>query len=454
MAVAGLLACSGYARADAPKLSLDPTVLTAASTAPQGLLMQGLDKAGMGKTLADAKLNIYGWVESGYTYNHRTGSGDSPIILPGPFNHEYGNHYMLNQFVLRAERQVDTKNFDVGGMIEIMYGSDSGRLHPYGGLGFDGSDRSDNGNPNDPDSAGTSEEGLVVTNFNPTWQFDIPQAYVTINLPVGNGLQLMVGKFATILGYESFDAINNPFYSHSYIFSAEPFTHVGVLGSYQLNDQLGLKLGISRGWDMAMEDNNGCAIDVLGQVSYKFSKQVNFVFNYTVGPENAGDSSHYRVALDPIVYWQATEALKFGFEGLYIYDGGMNGNIEDFSDGRTHAYGDIWGAALYAGYKVNDNLTVNGRVEKVHGLVGTFEGFNATDLNNDSDTIPALSAYEITLGVTVTPMPKDQYLKGLSIRPEIRYDFTDSTAHKFFPGPGGENFKDQLTFACDVVFQF
>ena len=450
MAVAGLLACSGLARADAPKLALDPTVITAASSAPQGLLMQTLDKAGMGKTLADARLNIYGWVESGYTYNHREGSNDSEVIIPGPFNHEFDNHYMLNQLVLRMERQVDTTKFDVGGMIEVMYGSDSGRLHPYGGLGFDGSDRSDNGIPDDFDSAGYSAGNVVVNNLNPIWQFEIPQAYVTINLPVGNGLQVMVGKFATILGYESFDAINNPFYSHSYLFSAVPFTHVGALASYQLNDQLGLKLGVTRGWDMATEDNNGCAIDVIGQVSYKFSKQVNFVFNYSVGPENAGDTGHYRVALDPILYWQVTDALKIGFEGLYVYDGGRNAGV--LSD-STHAYSDIWGGALYAGYKVNDNLTVNGRLEKAHALVGTFDGYNVVD-NLDLDTIPALSAYEITLGVTVTPCPKDQYLKGLSIRPEVRYDVTDSTEYKFYPGPNDTNFKDQLTFACDVIFAF
>ena len=438
MAVAGLLACSGFAMADSPKLSLDPTVITADATAPQGLLMQGLDKVGVGKTLEDAKINIYGWVESGYTYNHRHSGDNFGFIIPGPFNHEVGNHYMLNQAVLRFERQVDTKKFDVGGLIEFMYGSDSGPLHPYGGLGFDGSDRSDNKDPSDPD--GTS-------NFNPKWQVDFPQAYVTINLPVGNGLQLMVGKFATVVGYESFDAISNPFYSHSFIFGAEPFTHVGVLGSYQLNDQLGLKLGISRGWDMATEDNNG-SIDVIGQVSYQFNKQLNFAFNYTVGPENANDSSHYRVAANPIVTFQATDALSFALEGIYVYDGGLNGD----GPAITHAYGDVWGAALYAGYKVNDNLTINGRLEKAHALIGTFDGYNLGQ-NLNLGGIPAISAYEITLGVTVKPMPKDQFLKGLSIRPEIRYDFTDSSAYSFFPA-NGTTYKDQLTFACDVIFAF
>jgi hypothetical protein len=435
-AVAGLLASSGLAMADS--LTIDPAVASADATASQGLLMQGLDKVGVGKTLADNKITVDGWVESGYTYSHRHGSG-TPVVLPGPFNHEIGNHYMLNQTVLRLIKDVDVKKFDIGGQIEVLYGTDGGVLHPYGGLGFNGSDRSDNNTPNDPDG---------FNNLNPQYQFDIPQAYVTLNLPVGDkGLQLNIGKFAGLLGYESFEAVNRPFYSNSYLFNLEPLTHVGVLASYQVNDQLGVKLGVTRGWDMAFEDNNGCAIDVIGQVSYQFSKELSLAFNYSVGPENAGDTGHYRVALDPILRWQATDQLLLAVEGLYAFDGGWNG-----IPGATHAYGDAWGAALYAGYKINDMFTINGRVEKVHSNLPLS---SYTDLGRLELTPPvALSAYEITLGTTITPMPKDQYLKGLSIRPEIRYDFTDSTGNKFFTGGTGNLYKDQLTFACDVIFAF
>jgi hypothetical protein len=423
-AVAGLLASSGFAMADT--LSIDPAVATPDDTASQGLLMQGMDKAGLGKTMADAKLTLDGWVQGGYTYDHRHGSGSAANgILPGPFNTEVGNHFTGNQLVLRLIRDVNTKTFDVGGQIEVMYGTDSHVLHPYGGLGFDGQDKSDDTDPN-----GTR----------PEFQFDVPQAYVTLNLPVGeNGLQLNIGKFATLLGYESYEAVNTPFYSHSYIFNVEPFTHVGVLASYQATNELGFKLGVTRGWDMATEDNNGCAIDVIGQVSYQFSKELSLAFNYSVGPENAGDTAHYRVALDPILRWQATKELSFALEGLYIFDGGWNG----LEASNHHAYGDVWGGALYAGYKINDYVTVNGRAEKVHGLLPSLVGSTG-----------GASVYETTLGLAITPMPKDQFLKGLQIRPEIRYDFVDSTINKPFVAGTGRAFKDQLTFACDVIFAF
>jgi hypothetical protein len=440
MAVASVLATSSLAMADAaPKtsLSLNPTVVTADTAAPDGLLMMGLDKAGVAKILKDAKLNIYGWIEGGYTYNHRHGGSgqNDATIFPGPFNTERGNRFMMNQLVLRFEKQVDGKTFDVGGMVELMYGSDANRIHATG-LGYNGSDATDNNSPADSDA---------VANIDPTWQFDIPQAYVDIGVPIGTGLRVRVGKFVTLLSYETIDPRTNPFYSHSYLFNAVPFTHVGIMGDYKVNDNLEVQLGITRGWDIGTEDTNGCAIDVLGQIAYKFNNQLNAVFNFSVGPENGlkngssgsySDSGHYRVALDPIVYWQVTKALKVAVEGLYVYDGGRDGTVSD-----THHYGDVWGAAGYVAYTVNDMLTVNGRLEKEHYNVN-FGG-------------PGVSGnvYEATLGVTITPLPKDQYLKGLSVRPEIRYDFTDSS-NSPFQAHGGESYKDQLTFGADVIFQF
>jgi hypothetical protein len=450
LAVAGALSCGGAALADAPELSLDPTMITAADvTTAQGLLMQGLNKAGLKSALAGAKLEIDGWVESGYTFDHRHGSDNYPVIIPGPFNHENGNHYMLNQAVIRIARDVSSTKFDVGGMIEFMYGSDAARIHA-GGLGYDGSDPTDNGSPDDPDSASASL--ATINNFNPMWQFDIPQAYVTVNVPVGNkGLQVMVGKFATLLGYESFNAVDNALYSHSYLYSNIPFTHTGMLGSMQITDQLGAKLGVTRGWDMATEDNNG-AVDALGRISFKVNRQLNLELNFSVGPENNNDTAHYRTAIDPIIRWQPTNALQLGLEMLYVYDGGRNADFNGSTIG--HGYGDFWGGALYAGYKLNDNFTVNARLEYAHNYFDRLG--DLTDVHNTIDSVhlPALNIYEITLGVTIKPLPKHELLKSLTIRPEIRYDFSDSTDFKFYPGPRGSVFKDQLTFAFDMVFAF
>lgn len=452
LAVAGLLVSSGLAKAaDAPstKLSLDPTVLTAddaAAPAPRAPLMDLLDKAGAAKPLDSIGLNIYGWIESGYTYNHRhhgsSGtSGSSSAIVPGPFNHEVGNHYMLDQVDLRFERDVDTSKFDVGGMVEVQYGTDAKLIHSSG-LNFGGTDPSTDNNP--PDA--------VNDKYQANYEFDLTQAFVDVNLPVGNGLTIRVGKFVTLLGYESIDPLLNPFYSHSYIFNALPFTQTGVLGMYKVNDQFSVKAGITRGWDQSLEDSGPaggtCAIDGLGQFIWTPNKQLTAQLTWGVGPEDFGDTSHYRVVADPNITYQVTDAFSVGFEGLYIYDGGLNGNGGSVVPPTiTHAYGDVWGGDLYLTYVVNKYFTLNSRFEKYH---------TSTD-NDGAVSAPSggsLSIYSITLGTTITPMPDNDWGKNVLIRPEIRYDFSDSSANPPFAVPGGNNQKDQLTFAADVIVKF
>jgi hypothetical protein len=467
MAVAGLLATAGFAMADSapvatPTLSLEPSVVTAVDEAPaapagthvtpapesaplgsDSLLMQALGKVGAEKTLNDYGINVYGWVEGGYTYNHRHNTNNlDGLILPGPFNHEYGNHFMLNQLDLRIERLVDGKKWDVGGLVEVMYGSDAAQIHSSG-MGFNGSDPTDNNSPNDP---------KAVSNLHPTWQFDIPQAYIDIGVPVGNGLKIRVGKFYTLLGYEHVEAPANTFYSHSYLFSMIPFTQTGVLAFYNVTDQLSVAGGITRGWNQTLEDggpelgSSDCAIDFLGQVTYKINNQWTATVNLSVGPQNFGDTSHYRTAIDPIVTWQATDKLSFAAEGLYVYDGGRNG---DALAGNSHAYGDNWGIALYGTYVVNDFVSVSTRLEKAHfstsQLGANNGGFGSQGIGNDTNF------YAITLGTTITPFPKDPIGKNLSIRPEVRYDYCED--HVFDNGTG-HTFKDQLTFGADVIFKF
>jgi hypothetical protein len=441
-AIAGLLASRGFARADglaAPALSLDPMVVTAddEAPAPSAPLMAALEGIGIGKALEDANFSISGWIEGGYTFNnrHHSQNGIPPAdtaIAPGPFNHEVGNHFMMNQLGLNFERQVDSQAFDVGGAVELLYGTDAAFTHSSG-WGFGGDE------PTGDD---------VSVKYRPYYQFDVTQAYVDVNIPIGNGLKMRMGKFLTLQGYEYVNPANNAFYSHSWTFSAAPYSVTGIAGIYSLNDQWSVTAGISRGWDMTMEDNNG-AIDGIGSISYAPSSEFSVTLNWNVGPQNAGDNGHWRTVIDPLVSWQVTKELKLGLEALYIYDGGANAG----EAGSTHAYGDVWSAAGYVGYALNDYLTLNGRLEGYHSSATSIGAVGAPYGGS-------LSIYSITLGATITPMPDNSVLKNLTIRPEIRYDFSDSTANKPFltevkdSAGNPRSFKDQLVFAVDLVFKF
>ncbi|HVX85097.1 MAG TPA: outer membrane beta-barrel protein [Phycisphaerae bacterium] len=428
MAVVALLASTGFAMADTTQvktssLSLDPSVLNAdVDAAPSTPLMQGLDKIGAAKPLTNLGLNLYGWVEAGYTLNLRQQQGNVRI-LPGPFTQEPGNHVELNQVDLRLEKIVDPTKWDVGGLVEVLFGTDSNYIRSNG-----------------------IEYQTFGDNPGEVPQFEIPQAYVDVNVPVGKGLKVRAGKFATLLGTETIDPRGNAFYTHSYLFNLIPFTQTGVLGFYQINDNWSVIGGITRGWDQATEDNNGSP-DVTGQIGYTMSKQLQFLLNFNVGPEDTGDTSHYRTTIDPIVVWKVTDQLKLNAEGLYNYDGGFNGFAPA---GFSHAYGDDYGIALYGSYMINDYVTANARLEWAHGYLGSLGGLSAP-VSFFSTSAPTLNAYELTLGVTVKPMPKDPIGQNLMLRPEIRYDVSEDHV---YPVGSGAVYRDQWTAAMDVIFTF
>jgi hypothetical protein len=389
------------------------------------LLMQGLDKVGAAKPLQNLGINIYGWIEGGYTGNLRNnaGSGAGVLTRPPGFTEEIGNHFELNQVAIRIEKLVDSKKWDVGGLVEANFGTDA-------------------------NSTVTNGEELQTPGDNPG---EVPhivfnQAYVDFNIPVGNGLKIQAGRFYTLIGYESIDPRGNPLYSHSFLFNAEPLTNTGVIATYNLNDQWAFEGGVTRGWNQSTEDTNGSP-DGIAQVTYTPNKQWQFILNAEVGPETAGDTSHYRTLINPIAVYQMTDKLKLAAEGLYIYDGSAN---SDPFTGVTHAYGDSYGVSLYGQYVINDYFTANVRGEWLHTYVGTG-GFNDS-LGEFGGSVPTLNGYEVTLGVTITPMPKDPILQNISIRPEFRYDVSED--HLFAVGDGSSTYRDQYTLAADVIVKF
>src|SRR5262249_853518 len=145
----------------------------------------------------------------------------------------------------------------------------------------------DDGNPPD----------RIPDKYRAFYQFDLQQAYINVNLPIGNGLKLTIGKFITLLGYETVAPVDSEgaptaFYSHSWIFNALPFSRTGVLGTYKLNDQWTFIAGITRGWDMTFEDNHACQIDGLGEIQYTPNDKITVLLNWNTGPQNTGDTGH------------------------------------------------------------------------------------------------------------------------------------------------------------------
>jgi hypothetical protein len=73
------------------------------------------------------------------------------------------------------------------------------------------------------------------------------QAYGTFIVPLGKGLKVDFGKWASSLGIESNYTQDQMNYSRSYWFNFLPFYHMGVRTNYQFSDKFGINYWVTNG---------------------------------------------------------------------------------------------------------------------------------------------------------------------------------------------------------------
>jgi hypothetical protein len=353
-------------------------------------------------------LNIGGFVEASWTYNFDTPDNHTNVGRVFDFEDQDPT---LNQVDLYIERtlKVGGSGLDFGGRIEWIWGGDARGIHANGVFDHYGF-------PIFPGSPATGD--------GPDEQFDPVQFYITTNLPIGNGITSTSGKFVTPFGFETINPTTNPLFSHSYLFGfAIPFTHFGTKYEYSFDKSLKVMLGYSRGWDQAFEDNNE-SYNFMGQVTYTTDK-FDLIVGGLTGPEQLDDNSDYRTVLDGTLVYRASDQLQL------VLNGDFGWEADAASDGG-HAQ---WcGIAGYGIYKVSEQFT----------LVGRAEYF----ADNDGARALGTNVYEVTVGLNITPMPSDEYLKGLKFRPELRWDHAGDDI--FNDG----NDDNQYTFGVDAIYAF
>lgn len=113
---------------------------------------------------------------------------------------------------------------------------------------------------------------------------NIFQAYGTYVLPVGTGLTVDFGRFASSLGFEGTFAKDQINYTRSLLFTALPFYHMGFRTSYKLNDKVTATWLLVNGLNQ-MEDFNGFKSNHL-MLSAALTKNLSWTASYYFGEEN------------------------------------------------------------------------------------------------------------------------------------------------------------------------
>jgi len=403
-AACAALALSGLVRAnDVATPPVKSVVLDAEPAPSYDPLMTLLVKTGPGKSLADAGITIGGRVEGSLTYSASAPPGNFITGRVFDFEHE---DVTLNQVGIFVNKGIDLSKFDVGGRMEWIYGGDARLIHSLGLFDH----YNDDATPDDE-------------------QWDLNQLYGDISF--GNGFWVRAGKFVTHIGYEVIDPTGNALYSHSFMFGyGIPFTHTGVQVNWHMNATTDLMLGVTRGWDTSTEDNND-TVDFIGQAKIALDDKSTFIFGFTTGADQPGDNDNWRTLIDLIYTQKIGDNLTIAVNG----DFGYETNSTSSPEGSDAIW---WGATFYAGIKMSDIVTINGRVEY----------FNDQDGVRLTGAVGGTSLYEATLGLSITPMPNDAYGRGLIIRPEVRFDFAEK---EFFDG-GTDRY--QFTAAVDAIYKF
>ncbi len=324
----------------------------------------------------------------------------------------------------------------------------------------------------------------------------LENAYVQARLPVGNGLDFQLGKWQTLLGYESVDRAKNNqvtlgllprFMEHS--------AHTGLLFLYQFSPRVGARLGICNGRNNADSDfldagsfgtdaPSDFAKTITGgtmMFNRDFNAWIRFVFAYSPdGDKWAGnvfpgtaDGSHMGpdgrpmaendglLALTLCGNWRpkfATGRLELAFN-LECVTAEDNLRRTDWGNGAIGADANsstIWGAALFGKYSVLPWLHLSTRFEYLHSDDGTLGAFDRIVLAGPGASLDENGVYvtgadlwsaALTAAVDVAD--------GLQIKLEYRADLgsSDGGGEAVFSAFGTGD-SHQHTFAVQAVYKF
>ena len=113
---------------------------------------------------------------------------------------------------------------------------------------------------------------------------NIFQAYGTYIVPVGRGLNVDFGKFASSLGIEGNYTKDQMNYSRSYWFDFLPFYHMGFRTSYPVNDKLALNYWLINGTNQ-VEPTNSFKDELFGFTATP-RKTISWTTSYYFGQEH------------------------------------------------------------------------------------------------------------------------------------------------------------------------
>jgi hypothetical protein len=277
---------------------------------------------------------------------------------------------------------------------------------------------------------------------------NIFQAYGTYIVPVGRGLNVDFGKWASSLGIEGNYTKDQMNYSRSYWFDFLPFYHMGFRVSYPVNDKFALNYWLINGTNQ-VEPTNSFKDELFGFTATP-RKTISWTTSYYLGQEHPDRISvppaspipvQPGLSFAPIIpapngrlhifdsymSWQSMPKLTMAIEGDYVIERLWKNSVPGESSAPFHADG----GAAYLKYQLSSKFALAGRAEYLSDRGGLFSGLNQ-----------ALKETTATLDYNVAD--------GFLMRYEWRRDFSNQPS--FLTSAQGVLSKQQNTATLGLVW--
>jgi hypothetical protein len=327
---------------------------------PNATIPPGGPKSAPAKVVADALkgVTVNGTVDTYYEYN--TNAPFDRVNQLRAFDVS-ANSFSLNQADLVVESAPDPANGKRFGMrFDLQYGQATETL---------------GGNPaNEP---------------RPEIYRNIFQAYGTYIFPVGNGLDVDFGKWASSIGYEGNYTKDQLNYSRSFWFNFLPFYHAGLRVRYPINDAVAANLWIVNGTNQSEAFNNykdqmyGLVITPSPAASwtinyYRGQEHPDVEFLATQPPDAPPLPTQQGTFIEPIAH-PATGLLNIGdtYASLQVTPSLLFAAEADYVEERLFRSSPTeraYGGALYVGYLIAPQVAMAARTEYFADRGGLFSG--------------------------------------------------------------------------------
>jgi len=362
---------------------------------------------------------IGGYVDTSAQWNFGTGNQN-----PAPYKFNTpskADGFNLDVVQITIAKPLDETPWSAGYRVDLWAGPDANTLHTTSAL-------IDDSYPSD---------------------FAIRQAYVLLNAPVGNGIDVKVGVFDSILGYESVESPNDPNYTRSYGHSMEPQTHTGALATYRFGSALSVSAGVADTVGPVINERAFEGLNTSGANKAESYKTYMASLALTA-PDSMGflaGSTFYAGFVNGFSdhAYTLTSVGGTGDQTSYYLGATVATPIKELQLGVAFDYldlygvtGQTWAAAGYASYKATEKLSFHARGEYLKDSSGFF------GLYSPDGTVLAM-----------TGTVQYDLWKNVISRLELRWDHSLTDMPVFGGETAGTPTKDNVwMLAANIIYRF